>query len=425
MIRSLSETQEAKTVKSCIRFIAITAISLVGLELLLWTTPLPDPYPSTVIKRFHRFLPSWNYWAWPPVGGKEPPFKDVFYGGHLIGIEPRPALFQVNPYGYLYPIEKHRRRTEQEVRIAVIGGSTVECIALQPEKRWPAILERLLRSKNDEQLVSVLNLGISDQSTPTHLATLVQHAIKLDLDAIVYMLGANELQRAADNWQPMLNTKSYTAIDMSRTSVVSYLLTRTQTGRRIQAVRYPGEGLQVSGEQALNGKPYFSEVLAMRLQLPLLPHEPKIPAAALQDYKKDILSLAAIAQEHDIRVLFTTQPMLWKETPLPEEEGVDWLGMYEYQGKNYRLAARTSARLLESLNQQLLQTCREQQLACLDLASGIPRSLEYFYDPVHFNEKGAERVAELVASSLSSHGLELQARPREFTRLKKEEEQHR
>ena len=105
--------------------------------------------------------------------------------------------------------------------------------------------------------------------------------------------------------------------------------------------------------------------------------------------------------------------MLWKEVPSPEEEGVDWLGVYEHQGHKYRLAARTSARLLETLNQQLLQTCREQQLDCLDLASVIPRSLEYFYDPVHFNEKGAARVAELVAAALSLQPLEHHANSRD------------
>lgn len=31
---------------------------------------------------------------------------------------------------------------------------------------------------------------------------------------------------------------------------------------------------------------------------------------------------------------------------------------------------------------------------CLDLEKKIPKSLDYFYDDMHFNEKGAELVAE-------------------------------
>jgi hypothetical protein len=37
-----------------------------------------------------------------------------------------------------------------------------------------------------------------------------------------------------------------------------------------------------------------------------------------------------------------------------------------------------------------------------DLASAIPHSFEYFYDPYHFTDPGAERVAAEVAAYLKN-----------------------
>jgi hypothetical protein len=51
-------------------------------------------------------------------------------------------------------------------------------------------------------------------------------------------------------------------------------------------------------------------------------------------------------------------------------------------------------------NARLLDSCRERDAECLDLAERIPRTTEVFWDDVHFTEEGARRVADLVAGYL-------------------------
>jgi lysophospholipase L1-like esterase len=83
------------------------------------------------------------------------------------------------------------------------------------------------------------------------------------------------------------------------------------------------------------------------------------------------------------------------------EEAVDWLiGTVVRDGQRYRVTPAAQAQALEKLNKRLLETCARRALICVDLESRIPRTLEYFYDSVHFNEAGAERVAASVAESL-------------------------
>ncbi len=368
--------------------------------MLLWIKPLPDPYPKSSTQ-FHRFLPSWNHWAWNPRSKYNyPPFNETFNTGPLIGVAHKLVPYSVNRYGYLYPIEKHKRTAGDEIRIAVVGGSTVECIALQPEKRWPTVLEELLGKEYEGRRISVLNLGLSGESTPTHLATVAQHAAKLDLDAVIYMLGANELHRVGEDWDPMLDKRSFSEVAGIRPSFL-FFATRIQLGRRLWGLsNYFKPQFNEMDNPAFEKRAYFSELVVQRMNYPELPFEPVFKETALGDYELDIVTLSTIAKAHGIKVLFLTQPMLWKENPSPEEEAVNWLGTYEHQGHIYRLQSGTSAKLLETLNQHLMLICEEKHFECLDLAGRIPRSLEAFYDPVHFNEQGARMVAEAVRDAL-------------------------
>jgi hypothetical protein len=137
-----------------------------------------------------------------------------------------------------------------------------------------------------------------------------------------------------------------------------------------------------------------------RKRLDLLQFEPAFQKDALEEYERNIISLASLSQAHGIKALFTTQPMLWKENMLPEEQDVIWMALYKYKGITYQLPTGTSAMLLEILNQILLKVCENKKYDCLDLATLIPRTLDMFYDDVHFNENGAKKVAGLVKDSL-------------------------
>jgi hypothetical protein len=85
-----------------------------------------------------------------------------------------------------------------------------------------------------------------------------------------------------------------------------------------------------------------------------------------------------------------------------DESSVDWLGVTERDGRRYRMSGETSARLLGSINAQLLTTCQTDNLTCVDLAAGYPRDLDHFYDSLHFNERGAELVASIVANFIAN-----------------------
>jgi lysophospholipase L1-like esterase len=76
---------------------------------------------------------------------------------------------------------------------------------------------------------------------------------------------------------------------------------------------------------------------------------------------------------------------------------------YSVNGKKGELSAATYAKLLDIFNRELISSCRVDSVEVFDLAAEIPHSGDYFYDTMHFNEKGAELVAEKISDYLESH----------------------
>lgn len=54
-------------------------------------------------------------------------------------------------------------------------------------------------------------------------------------------------------------------------------------------------------------------------------------------------------------------------------------------------------------NETLSKVCRAQHVECIDLASLLPKDTSVFYDDIHFNEEGADKVAEILAQHMMQH----------------------
>ena len=73
------------------------------------------------------------------------------------------------------------------------------------------------------------------------------------------------------------------------------------------------------------------------------------------------------------------------------EENSLWFGS-DMEGNFY--SAQALAYMISEYNNKLLEICLENQdVLCLDLEKKVPKNMSFFYDDVHFNEGGAEKVA--------------------------------
>lgn len=179
-----------------------------------------------------------------------------------------------------------------------------------------------------------------------------------------------------------------------------WLLTRLQIGRRLYAIR---DGL--GRTPAIGGTdpdaPYFAGALAFRQSMPALDSLPSPSSSLLEEYRRNIRAMAGIGRANNIRMIFVTQPALWSEHNSPAEQAVMWMATYHADGRWSRLPSAMAFRMLSTVNATMLETCRTDGLACLDLAAELPRSLDIFYDDMHFNEQGAKTVVMAIARTVS------------------------
>jgi lysophospholipase L1-like esterase len=369
-------------------------IFLVGLELFLnLFSPFPDPYRSVGgLTKYHKYLPVWNHHS------REPPFTSVLVTGPLIGVSTRKVAYSVNRFGFLYDESAGHRTDKEELRIGVIGGSTVECAALENDKRWPNRLQQYLASLHPDRRVTVLNMGMSQQDTRTHLATVAQVAVKLQLNYLVFMLGANDLFRTRPVFRPLTDWDSFLPAAVGPDNFFKLLVTRLQLGRGLRLALHRLK--EMPQPTANDSEPYFRLTADWLRNISVYPdRQIPIPPEALADYELNLISLFALATAHGITPIFVTQPMLWKPVMTPDEEAVDW-GRDVVDGKG-RMSSAEAARNLEALNHRLMTVCHERGWRCIDSANEVPRSLDYFYDYAHFNEAGAEFVAKEVGQFLN------------------------
>jgi lysophospholipase L1-like esterase len=331
---------------------------------------------------------------------------------HLPGVQ-GPARFEVGSLGLrARPLEPGA-----ELRIVALGGSTTECVALDTDEAWPALLGGLLeRALGIPTWVG--NGGRSGLRARHHVLQAREVIASVpDVDVIVLTAGLNDLlehlgapDRALD-WRadPVEGVRVlYQAFEVPARPRAGPLLERLELVRRARLARVALGRMRVPRatlEAEVDGRSVVAQraarAAATELHDDLPPLEP-----ALSRYRADLRDVARAAAEGGVTLVLVTQPALWAADLAPAYERLLWMGVAgrvvrgESAGAYYTPAAL--ARGLRAFNRATLEVCAEAGLPCVDLAGRVPRDTTAFYDDVHFNEAGARLVARRLADELGA-----------------------
>ena len=110
----------------------------------------------------------------------------------------------------------------------------------------------------------------------------------------------------------------------------------------------------------------------------------------IPSYKNRLRTLILLCRQNQIEPLFLTQPALYGKGIDPIT-GAN-LESISVQGEPGVLKWKK----LELYNQTTLFIGKEHRVFTVDLAQKMPKSSEYFYDFIHFNLKGAKKIAEIL-----------------------------
>jgi lysophospholipase L1-like esterase len=269
--------------------------------------------------------------------------------------------------------------------IITMGGSTTECFYLSDGNTWTDVLGRKLA--RDFNRVWINNAGLDGATTYRHLILLEDYLVALKPKLALFLVGINDV--GAGNLQAADRRKSPSFKSLNR-----WILNHSE-------VYSLGQNLYrycVAQERGLH-----HQEIDLKAQGTLDRIHEKIQAETLRQYQNQSLpyyrqrlaQLIKICRDHGIEPVFLTQPVLYGRGTDPAT-GVN----LETVRLGENLNGRLMYEIVELYNQALRQTGEQEHVRVIDLAKKMPRDSAYYYDYLHYTDRGAQQVAEIVYQDL-------------------------
>ena len=358
------------------------ALVEVGLRLF---HPLPDPY-----QRFKSSAdPAARDGAYVPSAFAPHFAMKVRAEPGLPGIDGRPRTFSVNNLGYRGD-SLAMPKPAGEVRVFVVGGSTTECLYLDDSEALSTVLQRRLRALLPGVNVRVYGAGHSGDRSFDHVAMVAHRIAHLQPDVIVVFAGINDLLAARRQRDYLLMGSLGQRIPMRARDLAAMLATEFQVPRLVHRALtgYDPQIVTVTSDYRLNAERY------RRIGL-----TPRPPRTDVRPYAENLQTLAGIARAHGARMVLMTQQTTWNS---PDPRAARWHWMAADTVRHHEPALDSA---MDLYNRAMIEVGRGQAVPVFDLTHAIPKTMDYFYDDVHFNVRGADTAAALLARFMVERGV--------------------
>jgi lysophospholipase L1-like esterase len=381
----MSTAAPARGPGGCVLGLGSLLLTLMLVELLLRLVhPLADP--AADLRR--GTLVSWPGSPYVPSAyAPHTRLRAVAEPG-LPGIDRATRHFSTDNLGYRGD-SLARPKPAGELRIFMVGGSTTECVFLDDREAVTARLQAYLRNALPGVDVHVYGAGRSGDRSWDHVAMTAHRLAHLQPDVIIVFAGINDVLAGVRGRDYLLEPDS---AGLSTNQTLALLLTNLQLGRLGWAARY--HYVASTGEISSSYRPQARRVAALRL-MPL----PRVDATP---YGENLRTLSGIAEAAGARMVLMTQATSWN-SPDPAAARWHWMTGSRVMRARYPEAGLDS--LMEVYNQRMRAVGAARGVPVFDLARVLPRSTRYLYDDVHFNVRGADTAALLLARYLVAQGV--------------------
>lgn len=295
------------------------------------------------------------------------PFGEYFYKKrYRMNLDKYHTFLQLNP-----PIPSDV--DTNYFNIFCLGGSTTE-FRDSRGRDWPGLTQKLIREKYNVDSIRFYNLGKQWYTTQHTLINYIQNLRKFKPDVIIVMHNINDL---------LINA------DFSRFSNGNF---REDYGHFL-------------GPEALMIKyGSLAEFIFNNLKLLWYRPEPvdiktdKFPG--LVSFRNNLKTLTELARNSDTKIIFMTQPNIYKQKMNSEElQSLNMLNR-EAIGDGIRWTYETALSGIKKYNDTIRELSDELNVPLVDLEKVVPKSLDYFYDDVHYTDKTYDLISSYLSDEL-------------------------
>lgn len=273
--------------------------------------------------------------------------------------------------------------------VICIGGSTTECRFLSDEQTWPALLQ--LQLKDSIPRLWVNNAGIDGHSTFGHLLLLKEYILKLKPRYVLLLTGVNDIETEKPETYDEMNENSISFRSLK--SFFKSVLNKTEIGATIFQVY----AIKLAYKKGLIHRELdFKTLPDTVLDTKFMEQKIKAQQPFVKGYTERLQQIINLCLQNEVQPVLLTQPTLFGAYTDPATGVV--------MNDKYLPGAEPVTN--NALQQQVLTLYNNAALSfrprvtVINLDSLMPKSTAYYYDFIHFNKSGSEKVAALLAAEL-------------------------
>lgn len=339
--------------------------------ILLLFTNLFTPNFTSNISKVHNFitLPK-NYTKTLIVRGNVMP---NFEGLNTISTDDK-GFRSLNKVDY---------ENENTFRIFAIGGSTTEEIYVDDKETWTSLLEIGLTNSYNKSS-EVINTGVSGLRAEHHLATM-EETEKYHPNAYIFMMGVNDWNKhIIDHF-----------LELSSSSLINLPKTLIWKGLSFVKSIVSSKNSEVSEVSEEYGDFYSKQNNSLEKDDVRI----FLPENIDSEYELMVKKIATKCNENEYICFFLNQPSAYSAQLTEELKKRLWMTP---PNKEYTLDIASLIHISNLYNIELKRLASNNDIYFCDIASQIKPTTDYFYDDVHFNEKGSVKVANAVIECMMS-----------------------
>jgi hypothetical protein len=314
-----------------------------------------------------------------------PPDKAVRDSDDLVQ---KPYRVRTDAHGFMLP---YRHYAKPDLTLVFLGGSTVACIYVDEDQRFPYLVGELLAQQTGKKITSI-NSGVGGNNSLHSIDILLNKVIPIKPDMVVMMHNINDLVT-------LIYDQTYWGKNPTRKPIVNFYFYKNLTGLKALATLARDMYIpnlhaatrilshKIFGKRVKEQDDEFAYIRGKKLTVD--------QAAILDEFKMNLQTFIDLCRARRITPVLMTQFNRYKANPDPKV-----LKAMQGFASDSGISVREFIDLYAKFNEAIREVGKTNGVQVIDLAALIPQDKKYIYDVVHLNNRGSQLAAKVISQRL-------------------------